>query len=70
MIFGENSLQNRDTEAKRNFAPHCDFSVDINDLERHLKPRSEIRLTLLEILCKMSIKSLFKTVKLTNSPSE
>ena len=32
------------TETKRNFASHSDLSVDITAPERHLKPRSEIRL--------------------------
>ena len=38
------------TKAKRNFGPHTDFSVEIKDPERHLKPRLEMWLTPWEIL--------------------
>ena len=47
-------------EAKRISATHSDTSVEIMDPRRHLKPWSEIWLTLFEIPQQLSIKSLLK----------
>ena len=56
------------TEAKRNFGRHSDLSVDSKDPEWHLKPWSEMRSTLSEILHQLSIKSLFKKVGMWRKP--
>ena len=57
----------RVTEAKRNFATHSDQAVEIKDPETHLKLRSKMSLTLLELLHPQSIKS-FRKIRLRQVP--
>ena len=66
--FSSIVVTDRHTELKRNFATHSDLSAEITDPERHLKPWSEMWLTLFEILHQLSMKTMFEKVKLRQVP--